>query len=104
MRCKWKVRLMQTPTVDVSIGYTLNIGGSDSREFVSEFWSLVRRLPDDCWEWQGPIYDGYGRFCRKGQKWQAHRLAWVLAHGPIPDGMLVLHKNECHNRACCNPE
>jgi hypothetical protein len=45
---------------------------------------------------------GYGRVTHEGKQWAAHRLAWTLAHGPIPDGMLVLH--HCDNRACWNVE
>jgi hypothetical protein len=30
----------------------------------------------------------------------AHRLAWELAHGPIPEGMQIDHV--CRNRACIN--
>lgn len=32
-----------------------------------------------------------------------HRVANVLANGPLPEGVLVLHKPECRYRACCNP-
>lgn len=32
----------------------------------------------------------------------AHRLAWELAHGPIPDGMNVLHR--CDVRQCILPD
>jgi len=28
----------------------------------------------------------------------AHRVAWIVSRGPIPDGLFVLHK--CDNRAC----
>jgi hypothetical protein len=31
----------------------------------------------------------------------AHCAAWILAHGPIPDGLFVLH--HCDTRPCVNP-
>lgn len=58
--------------------------------------------PDQCWEWQGTINpNGYGmvRFQRKAHS--AHRLSYEIHVGPIPDGMLVLHR--CDNRRCVNP-
>ncbi len=33
---------------------------------------------------------------------RAHRVAWVLYRGPIPDDLHVLHT--CDNTACVNPE
>lgn len=53
--------------------------------------------PTGCLMWTGPVHrSGYG-----GQA-NAHRRAWELARGPIPDGLHVLHR--CDNRLCCYPE
>lgn len=43
---------------------------------------------------------GYGQVGRKGKIWRTHRWAWTVTHGPIPDGLHVLHT--CDNRACIN--
>lgn len=61
--------------------------------------------PDDCWVYVGPTKQGgYGRFSYGcgGKKKLAHRVAWELANGPIPDGLLVCHS--CDNPPCCNPK
>lgn len=70
------------------------------------FWSKVLRLgPDDCWEWQAYCdkVAGYGRFgTRYPEVVWAHRYAYFITEGRIPDGLSVLH--ECDNRKCCNPK
>lgn len=59
----------------------------------------------DCWSWSGATRNGYGVLGR-GRRDEglvyAHRLAWELVNGPIPEGMCVLHA--CDNRICTNPE
>lgn len=47
---------------------------------------------------------GYGRFSigHDSINVRAHRAAWILANGPIPDGIYVCHK--CDNPKCTNPE
>lgn len=64
------------------------------------FWSKVRK-GRGCWEWQAAKAHGYG-VIGKGGKGNgyvlAHRAAWVLAHGPIPRGLLVCHR--CDNPSC----
>jgi len=54
-----------------------------------------------CLIWQSCIHPcGYGRFKIKGKTQLAHRVAWVLEYGEIPEDILVLHK--CNNRLCVN--
>lgn len=57
-----------------------------------------------CVEWQGSTMSqgGYGQFKLQGTWWAAHRAAWTVANGPIPDGLFVLHR--CENPPCVNPE
>jgi hypothetical protein len=63
---------------------------------------LVRK-PNGCLEWTGATTThGYGHFYIDGTHFYAHRLAWTLAHGPIPAGLLVRHL-VCDNPPCCDP-
>jgi hypothetical protein len=56
-----------------------------------------------CHEWQGALtYNGYGRIGVNGKVQRAHRVAYELAHGPIPEGIVVCHR--CDNPRCCNPD
>ena len=56
---------------------------------------------DACWPWTGPVRPtGYGRVTIGYADLAAHRLAYELAHGPIPDGLFVCHR--CDNPLCVN--
>jgi hypothetical protein len=58
--------------------------------------------PNTCWEWTGRRdADGYGVFSFKNRPVRAHRFAWILDNGPVPDGLHVLH--HCDNPPCTNP-
>ncbi len=71
----------------------------------NRFWPKVQtRGADDCWEWLANRNNkGYGLIREGGSrpKQLAHRISWTLRHGPIPDGLLVLH--HCDNPGCVNP-
>ena len=69
----------------------------------SVFWSRVAvGLPDECWEWQYTMFaNGYGLFYWEGKNRGAHRAAFELVKGRIPEGHNVLHT--CDNRRCVNP-
>jgi hypothetical protein len=55
-----------------------------------------------CWLWPGAgDQDGYGHVEHGRKHWATHRLAWVLVHGHIPEGLCVCHK--CDTPACINP-
>lgn len=52
-----------------------------------------------CAVWAGRIHvRGYGQFQWNGTPWLAHRAAWTLMVGPIPEGKWVLHR--CDNPPC----
>ena len=66
------------------------------------FWRKVNKT-GSCWLWTGAhLAHGYGQVRRNKLGILAHRYSWMLRHGPIPDGLNVLHK--CDVRACVNPE
>lgn len=98
-------------------------GPLGSRRGASSFWRFVREHPAPsttgqkpfgagaadardtgaCWEWQGS-HDlcGYGRFSMGGRTILAHRHAWELVNGPIPEGLVIWHA--CGNFACVRPD
>jgi len=69
------------------------------------FWSRVdRRADDECWPWQGYIDPkwGYGVFhVGQGKSFKAHRYAYELLVGPIPEGLQIDHL--CRRPSCVNP-
>jgi hypothetical protein len=68
-----------------------------------DWWEHVDvHAPDECWPWmQSCGSHGYGQTWDGRTVRLAHRVAWTLVHGPIPEDMTVDHI--CRNRPCCNP-
>lgn len=68
----------------------------------ARFWMQVKRAPGGCLVWRSHIKrSGYGQFKLNGRMEKAHRVAYMLTRGPIPDGLELDHL--CRNRACVNP-
>ena len=56
----------------------------------------------ECWVWTGTTtLQGYGQIKRNGRKLYAHRRAYEMTVGPIPDGLVVMHT--CDNPPCIRP-
>ncbi len=71
------------------------------RDPVVRFWRKVAKS-DGCWTWQAAkVGSGYGRVHWGGWVQQAHRVAYELLVGPIPDGLHLDHL--CRNPGCVNP-
>lgn len=71
---------------------------------VETFWKHVDRSGGDnaCWPWTSWMNSkGYGKFKLCGWHSSAHRIAYAVTHGEIPEGYDIDHI--CNNRACCNP-
>ena len=84
----------------------LDLAGRGFEErHVPMFWAKVDQS-GMCWEWRSSrTTRGYGRF-KMGPRGapraiSAHRVAWVLKHGPVPDGLELDHI--CRNHACVRP-
>lgn len=57
----------------------------------------------DCWLWTGSrMGEWHGQFRFRGRAFLAHRAAWTLYVGEIPEGLLVCHKCDVPN--CVNPD
>jgi hypothetical protein len=74
-----------------------------SPEAVKRFWKNVDFPSEEeaCWMWTGHVSARYGSFRVKGKNYRAHRLAFELLVGPIPEGLVIDHL--CRTPLCVNP-
>jgi hypothetical protein len=78
------------------------------KDISARFWSKVdKRTPSECWPWAASRNGfGYGMFGITRERgttkiYKAHRVAYELTRGTIPDGQCVCHT--CDRPPCCNP-
>ncbi len=76
---------------------------------ITRFWRRVNQdgpthpTLGQCWQWRGvPHRSGYGRHKATGGVVYAHRFAYELLVGPIPEGLQIDHL--CRNTMCVRPE
>lgn len=71
-------------------------------EQIKRFWDRVD-TSGECWIWTAGYFAcGYGRLWHEGRDIYAHRVAYLLTHGSIPDKAEICH--HCDNPACVRPE
>jgi hypothetical protein len=100
MVCFYTQNLLQCGTkTQFNLGVNLLVS-----KLAQRFWSKTAPPePDtDCWLWTGRCRDdGYGRFSVDGLWKTAHRFAYEMLVGPVPEGLELDHL--CRNRRCVNP-
>lgn len=68
----------------------------------ARFWAKVEKTAT-CWLWVASKNQyGYGSYRLNGRGYLAHRMAYELLRGPIPDGYDLDHL--CRIHACVNPD
>jgi len=79
------------------------VSGPKPRPVAERFWEKVDKT-DGCWLWTASrTTSGYGQFCPVGNvPRKAHRIAWELTYGPVPEGAHVLHR--CDTPLCVRPD
>src|SRR5437773_10375437 len=78
---------------------------------IEQFWqkvdkngpvALINGVESRCWLYLGvPQNKGYGHICVNYKPVLAHRFAWILMIGEIPDGLTLDHL--CRRTMCVNP-
>lgn len=67
------------------------------------FWAKIKYTPEGCWEFQSARDpEGYRTLSVGGRTRRAHRVAYELLVGPIPEGLTLDHL--CRNTGCVNPD
>lgn len=79
-----------------------NIEHTWAKPVEERFWpKVIKKGPDECWPWIGCVNKGRAVFFYSYHAERAHRIAWILTNGDIPEGQAIRHT--CLNKICCNP-
>ena len=73
-----------------------------SQSFITSFWERTEKV-NECLKWCGSFFaNGYGQVKVNWKNRKAHRVAYELTFGEIPNNLCVLH--HCDNKWCVNPQ
>ena len=71
--------------------------------YIQRFHTKVRKESGGCWMWTAGVRsNGYGAYWYGGRVEGAHRAAWLMFVGPIPEDQMVVQF--CMQKLCCNPD
>ena len=82
------------------------LASPDQREIARKLDARIE-VDGSCWVYVGAHdQDGYAIVWHGDRARRAHRLAYEIAHGPIPAGLHIDHVwlRGCRNRACLRPD
>lgn len=84
---------------DANLIVRLPRGSSAEDALIFAGWNVAA---SGCWEFSGHLDpDGYGVITKGRAPYRAHRAAYEVWTGAIPEGHLIRHT--CDNRRCINP-
>lgn len=80
-----------------------SVPGKYPRGTLKERFEAKVQITPGCWIWKAWTRgNGYGGMNDDGRFLMAHRVSYELYVGPIPDGLIIMHK--CDNPRCVNPD
>ncbi|GAA3852233.1 hypothetical protein GCM10023084_03040 [Streptomyces lacrimifluminis] len=83
--------LSPLPVLRLGNGEERQVTAADIARFEAKF-----AVTGECWVWTARLTtDGYGGF-HFWSALRAHRFAYLVTRGPVPDGLVLDH--QCHNR------
>lgn len=97
-----ELRMKEAMLIKQSIAPRKRTNQHSSGTTIERFERMIAVGSSDCWYWTGSVNRlGYGIFVALNET-KAHRVAYKLFCGEIPEGLFVLHK--CDTRCCVNPD
>jgi hypothetical protein len=90
------------PRPTTEMRFTMALDSTMTPGYAARLWNYVHKT-NTCWNWIGPKSpNGSGRFSVNGKRPPAHRVAFELFRGALPEGWRLHHT--CENKRCVRPD